>query len=52
MKNNNDWMQSQMKSMAKTMLPIWIIGAVVSLGGIAGIIWFIFWCLRHFGVIG
>lgn len=52
MKNNDDWMQSQMKGMVKTMAPLWIISALASIGGVVGVIWFIFWCLRHFGIIG
>jgi hypothetical protein len=51
MKHNEDWIESQVKSMLKTMLPIWIIGGVIVLAANAGIIWFIFWCLRHFGVL-
>jgi len=54
MKNNNDndWMKNEMKSMVKAMLPLWLAAAILSIGSVLGVIYFIFWCLRHFGIIG
>jgi len=48
MKELEDMMKGQMKSMVKTMLPFWIVGGLVSLSAFGGVIWFIFWCANHF----
>jgi hypothetical protein len=55
MKNQNDWMESEMKGMmksvVKTMLPFWIVGGLISIGVVVGIIYFICWILNYYGVI-
>jgi len=48
MKELEDMMKGQMKSMVKTMLPFWIIGGLVNISALGGVIWFIFWCANHF----
>jgi hypothetical protein len=48
MKEYEDMMRGQMKSMAKKMLPFWIICGLVNLSALGGVIWFIFWCANHF----
>jgi hypothetical protein len=43
--------QSAMRGMARAMLPFWIISGLFSLGALAGVIWFICWCLKSFGIV-
>ena len=50
--NNEEWFRNQQKSMLKTFGVLWVIGALVSIGAVIGIIFFVCWCLKHFGVIG
>jgi len=54
MKCNNDndkWLDSEMKSMFKVTLLVYLISVAISISGIVGIIYFVFWCLKHFGLI-
>lgn len=52
MKNHDDWFKQQSKSMLKSFGLIWAIMALIWLSAAIGIIYFILWCLKHFGVIG
>ncbi len=49
---HDDWFEKQQKSMLKSFGLLWAIGALVSIGAVIGVIYFVFWCLKHFGVIG
>ena len=45
------WIDDESKKMFRAALLLWLFTALVSLGGIAAVIYFIFWFLRHFNVI-
>lgn len=49
---NDDWFEKQQKSMLKSFGVLWAVGALVSISAVIGVIYFVFWCLKHFGVIG
>lgn len=49
--HNDDWFEKQQKSMFKSFGIIWTIGLIISVSVLIGVIYFIFWCLKHFGVI-
>lgn len=38
--------------MMKTFGAMFVLFGLLNIAAIAGLIYFVFWCLRHFGVIG
>jgi len=50
--DSDKWFKEQRNSMLIFFGILGAIGALVSISAIIGIIYFIFWCLKHFGVIG
>ena len=52
MQDHDEWFAKQQKSMLKFFGLLWAIGALASIGAVIGVIYFVFWCLKHFGVIG
>jgi hypothetical protein len=48
---NDDWFEREHKSMIKGAIIVWIINLVFAVSAIGGVIYFIFWCLKHFGII-
>lgn len=49
---DDGWFDRQASRAVKTLLVVWVVGAIAAIGALLGVIYFIFWCLKHFGVIG
>lgn len=52
MNDDDDWFEKQKKSMIRTMIPLWIAFGLISLSFLCALIAFVFWLLRHHGIIG
>lgn len=48
---NNDWFEKQQKQMFRRFGVMALVSSLLSLGFFGALIYFAFWCLKHFGVI-